>query len=77
MREEIRLVGGDWSAARAESHLTRSTVTAPLLRVRVLLPELDEAAQHAVRTVYGMQAADKYGRAPGRPGNGHSKPPTT
>ncbi|MFD3820142.1 hypothetical protein ACFWRZ_34200 [Streptomyces rubiginosohelvolus] len=40
VREEIRLVGGDWSAARAESHATRSAVTGPLLRVCLLLPEL-------------------------------------
>ncbi|WP_239131729.1 hypothetical protein [Streptomyces griseus] len=58
VREEIRLAGGDWSAACAESHVTRSAVTAPLLRVRLVLPELDGAAQHAVRASYGMRAAD-------------------
>lgn len=58
VREEIRLAGGDWSAARAESHVTRSAVTAPLLRVRLLLPELAEAAQRAVQAVYDMRAAD-------------------
>lgn len=58
VREEIRLAGGDWDAARAESHVTRSAVTAPLLRVRLLLPELAEAAQHAVQAAYGMRVAD-------------------
>ncbi len=58
VREEIRLAGGDWGTARAESHVTRSAVTAPLLRVRLLLPELAEAAQRAVQAVYDMRAAD-------------------
>ncbi|MFD3643686.1 MULTISPECIES: protein kilB [Streptomyces] len=57
VREEIRLVGGDWSAARAESHATRSAVTAPLLRVRLVLPELSGAAQHAVQAAYDIRAA--------------------
>ncbi|WP_241193189.1 protein kilB [Streptomyces sp. ADI98-10] len=58
VREEIRLAGGDWSAARTESHLTRSAVTAPLLRVRLLLPELADTAQRAVQAAYDMRAAD-------------------
>ncbi|WP_405466452.1 hypothetical protein [Streptomyces anulatus] len=58
MREEIRLAGGDWSAARAESHATRSAVTGPLLRVRLLLPELADAAQNAAQAAYDMRAAD-------------------
>lgn len=58
VREEIRLVGGDWGAARAESHVTRSAVTGPLLRVRLLLPEPADAAQHAVQAVYDMRAVD-------------------
>ncbi|MFD5944366.1 hypothetical protein [Streptomyces griseus] len=57
VREEIRLAGGDWSAARAESHVTRSAVTAPLLRVRLVLPELSGAAQRAVQAAYAMRAA--------------------
>lgn len=52
------MAGGDWSAARAESHATRPAVTGPLLRVRLLLPELDGAAQHAFQAVYGMRAVD-------------------
>lgn len=58
VREEIRLAGGDWSAARTESHATRSAVTAPLLRVRLLLPELADVAQHAVQAAYDMRAVD-------------------
>ncbi|MFJ1789680.1 hypothetical protein ACIOML_35905 [Streptomyces anulatus] len=58
VREEIRLDGGDWSVARTESHATRAAVTGPLLRVRLLLPELDGAAPHAVQTAYGMRAVD-------------------
>ncbi|WSV80029.1 protein kilB (plasmid) [Streptomyces anulatus] len=58
VREEIRLAGGDWSAARAESHATRSAVTGPLLRVRLLLPELADAAQNAAQAAYDMRAAD-------------------
>ncbi|MET9707736.1 hypothetical protein AB0B51_38125 [Streptomyces griseus] len=38
--------------------MTRSAVTAPALRVRLVLPELAGAAQHAVRAGYGMRAAD-------------------
>ncbi|MEU8669435.1 hypothetical protein OG333_38440 (plasmid) [Streptomyces anulatus] len=33
-------------------------MTGPLLRVRLLLPELADAAQHAAQAVYGMRAAD-------------------
>ncbi|GAB2952889.1 hypothetical protein GCM10027028_63960 [Streptomyces sundarbansensis] len=70
VRGEIRLAGGDWSAARSESHVTRSAVTAPLLRVRLVLPELAGAAQFAVQAVYDMRAADKHGGAPGGAGKG-------
>ncbi|MFH9757311.1 protein kilB [Streptomyces griseus] len=58
VREEIRLVGGDWSTTRSESHLTRSAVTAPFLRVRLLLPEVAVAAQLAVQAAYEVRAAD-------------------
>lgn len=70
VREEIRLSGGDWSAARAESHATRSAVTGPLLRVRLLLPELAHAAQHAVQAAYDMRAVGRPGRTPGSAGAG-------
>ncbi|MEU8669434.1 hypothetical protein AB0C71_21395 [Streptomyces anulatus] len=32
-------------------------MTGPLLRVRLLLPELADAAQHAVQAAYDMRAA--------------------
>ncbi|WP_240647106.1 hypothetical protein [Streptomyces globisporus] len=38
--------------------MTRSAVTAQLLRVRLLLPELADAAQHAIQATYDMRAAD-------------------
>ncbi|MEV7898258.1 protein kilB [Streptomyces cyaneofuscatus] len=57
VREEIRLAGGDWSAARTESHLTRSAITGPLLRVQLLLPGLAPAAQSAAQAAYGMREA--------------------
>ncbi|WP_319348435.1 hypothetical protein [Streptomyces microflavus] len=57
VREEIRLSGEDWSASRTESHLTRSAITGPLLRVQLLLPGLAPAAQTAAQAAYGMRAA--------------------
>ncbi|MEU3054787.1 hypothetical protein [Streptomyces griseus] len=56
--EEIRLAGGEWNTARSESHLTRSAVTAPVLQVRLLLPELGEVAQLAAQPAYDMRAVD-------------------
>ncbi|WP_331762721.1 hypothetical protein [Streptomyces anulatus] len=44
MREDLRLLGQDWTAARTESRATRSAITAPLLRVQVLLPAVADAA---------------------------------
>ncbi|MFJ8255539.1 hypothetical protein [Streptomyces sp. NPDC094466] len=38
--------------------MTRSAVTGPLLRVRLVLPELTDAAQHAAQAVYGMRAVN-------------------
>ncbi|MFJ8848391.1 protein kilB [Streptomyces cyaneofuscatus] len=57
VREETRLAGGDWSAARTESHLTRSAITGPLLRVQLLLPVLAPAAQSATQAAYAMREA--------------------
>ncbi|SBV02436.1 hypothetical protein YW3DRAFT_06769 [Streptomyces sp. MnatMP-M77] len=73
VREEIRLAGGDWGAARAESHVTRSAVTAPLLRVRLVLPELAEAAQRAVQAAYDMRRPVTWLRSRRR-GRGRSGP---
>lgn len=57
LREDLRLRGEDWSAARAESHATRSAITAPLLRVQLLLPAGAAAAQAAARAAYGLRGA--------------------
>ncbi|OXZ01769.1 hypothetical protein [Streptomyces sp. 2R] len=52
-----RLDGGEWSAARAESHTTRSAISAPLLRLRLLEPALAATAQSAAQAVYAMREA--------------------
>lgn len=58
VREDLRLRGEDWTAARTESHATRSAITAPLLRVQLLLPALVPAAQAAARATYSLRDAD-------------------
>ncbi|MGA5182966.1 protein kilB [Streptomyces pseudogriseolus] len=58
VREDARLRGEDWGQARAESHATRSAITAPLLRVQMLLPTLSLAAQDAARATYDMRDVD-------------------
>ncbi|MFE5725027.1 protein kilB, partial [Streptomyces erythrochromogenes] len=57
VREDLRLRGADWEAARAESHATRSAITAPLLRISIICPELTPAAQAAATAVYGLRGA--------------------
>ncbi|MFE7347544.1 protein kilB [Streptomyces fimicarius] len=57
VREDLRLRGEDWAAARAASHTTRSAITAPLLRVSILLPALTPAAQTAADAACGLRAA--------------------
>ncbi|QLJ06689.1 protein kilB (plasmid) [Streptomyces sp. NEAU-sy36] len=57
VREDLRLRGEDWSAARAESHSTRSAITAPLLRVQMLLPSIAPAAQAAAQAAYDIRGA--------------------
>lgn len=47
-REHLRLTGApqqDYDTARAASHATRSAVTAPLVAVSILEPELEPAAR--------------------------------
>lgn len=61
VREDLRLRGQDWDEARAASHATRSAITAPLLRVAILLPELAPAAQTAARATYGLRGAGDEG----------------
>ncbi|MFC8491798.1 protein kilB [Streptomyces sp. NPDC057235] len=57
VREDLRLHGEDWTAARTASHTTRSAINDPLLRVSVLLPALAPAAQEAVRATYALRGA--------------------
>ncbi|MFF7013227.1 protein kilB [Streptomyces fimicarius] len=58
VREDLRLRGDDWSAARTESHTTRSAITGPLLRVQLLLPAVAPAAQAAAKATYALRGAD-------------------
>jgi len=57
VREDLRLRGEDWDDARTESHATRAAVTAPLLRVQLLLPTLAPAAQAAARASFALRGA--------------------
>ncbi|MEV6165697.1 protein kilB [Streptomyces sp. NPDC052052] len=56
-REDLRLKGGNWAEARAASHTTRSAITAPSVRVALLLPALTAAADTAARATYDMRHA--------------------
>ncbi|MFJ3537039.1 protein kilB [Streptomyces sp. NPDC090109] len=58
VREDLRLQGKDWTAARDASHATRSAINSPLLYVSVLLPALAPAAQEAARATYALRGAD-------------------
>ena len=51
---ETRLSGGDDEAARATTHETRSAISAPLTRVRILGPELAEHATKATQATYAL-----------------------
>ncbi|WP_030188139.1 hypothetical protein [Streptomyces violaceorubidus] len=55
VREDLRLHGEDWDQARTESHTTRSAITAPLLRVQLLLPALAPTAQDAAHATYALR----------------------
>ncbi|MFB7032229.1 MULTISPECIES: protein kilB [unclassified Streptomyces] len=57
VREDLRLRGEDWTEARTASHATRSAITAPLLRVQLLLPAVVADAQAAVQAAYDLRAA--------------------
>lgn len=60
VREDLRLRGEDWSAARAESHTTRSAITAPLTRVQILLPAAAGHAGAAAQAVYDLRGAEDH-----------------
>lgn len=57
VREDLRLKREDWAEERAASHITRSAITDPLVRVRILLPSLAQPAQRAVTAVYALRSA--------------------
>ncbi|MDX3343520.1 protein kilB [Streptomyces sp. ME02-6979.5a] len=59
-REDLRLRGEDWSTARAESHTTRAAITAPLIRVQILLPAAAGPARAAVQAVYDLRGAEDH-----------------
>ncbi|MFJ7417845.1 hypothetical protein ACIQXD_04430 [Streptomyces uncialis] len=46
-----------YEAARAESHATRSALTAPLTTLALLAPSLTPAAQAAADAVYALRGA--------------------
>ncbi|MBM9621309.1 protein kilB [Streptomyces zhihengii] len=60
VREDLRLSGADaasYEAARAESHATRSAITAPMTTLAVLAPTLLGSAQGAASAVYALRGA--------------------
>jgi hypothetical protein len=57
VREDLRLRGEGWESARAESHTTRAAITAPMVRVQVLAPELADAAAVAATATYALRGA--------------------
>jgi hypothetical protein len=57
VREEQRLAGGDWTTAREASHETRAAITAPAVRVAVLVPELAPAVKAAETATYALRGA--------------------
>jgi hypothetical protein len=59
-REHLRLTGApaaNYDTARAASHTTRSAVTAPLVAVSILEPDLAPAANRAAQTAFDMRGA--------------------
>ncbi|EFL04298.1 predicted protein [Streptomyces sp. SPB78] len=56
-REDARLAGRDWDGLRETSHQTRAAITAPLLRVQLLLPEIAETAERAATSTYALRGA--------------------
>ncbi|MET9698802.1 protein kilB [Streptomyces sp. NPDC006529] len=59
LREDLRLAGAAdaYEAARADSHTTRSALTAPLVTLELLAPELAEQAKAAATAVYALRGA--------------------
>jgi hypothetical protein len=60
VREDLRLTGGGpeaYAAARAESHVTRAAVTAPLTTLSILAPDLASVARSAAEAAYALRGA--------------------
>ncbi|WP_335982456.1 protein kilB [Streptomyces sp. CA2R106] len=60
VREDLRLTGATpdaYAAARAESHVTRAAITAPLTMLAILAPELAPAARAAADATYALRGA--------------------
>lgn len=60
LREDARLSGADWAGLRDASHATRAAVTAPAVRVAILLPTLATTAQTATDATYAMRNATNH-----------------
>ncbi|MCZ7417565.1 protein kilB [Streptomyces sp. WMMC897] len=58
LREQARLEGADWTAARAASHETRAAITAPMTTLMLLAPSLTGAARTAAEATYALRDAD-------------------
>ncbi|MYW16752.1 protein kilB [Streptomyces sp. SID2955] len=61
VREDLRLSGAEaatYEAARAESHTTRSALTAPLTVLAILAPALAAVAQEAATATYDLRGAE-------------------
>ncbi|WP_037905028.1 hypothetical protein [Actinacidiphila yeochonensis] len=59
-REHLRLTGAPqdtYDSARAASHTTRSAVTAPLVAVSIIEPDLEPAARRAARAAFDLRGA--------------------
>ncbi|MFF8996194.1 protein kilB [Streptomyces sp. NPDC014983] len=57
-RESLRLKGEDWSEARAASQATRAAISAPAVRVQVLVPDLRTAVDTATRATYALRGTE-------------------
>ncbi|WP_067491709.1 protein kilB [Actinomadura hibisca] len=60
VREDLRLNSAELSAvatARQESHMTRSAITSPLVRLKVVAPALAAAADAAAEAAYELRNA--------------------
>ncbi len=60
VREDARLSGAGkarYAELRAASHVTRSALEAPLVAVRVLMPQLAAAADAAAKAAYALRGA--------------------